>query len=205
MDYRNRRIDEILLMMDELMQSIAIEGDLLAEAADNDAEEKAEAANKAEKYDHPQLAGLGSAKGNSLRDIIDDDVKRMRVVRWIELAAKELADKLYPYTKSIDRHPQYNPLHRNVAHGDLLTNQYREPEFWQINLCVPATFASTTTSYIQTLGQEYVVGRVIAEWCSLYYKEKEDWARLRVVDIENKISAAKDRRMMPVRRRGSVY
>ena len=83
MDYRrNRRIDEILLMMDELMQSIAIEGDLLAEAADNDAEEKAEAANKAEKYDHPQLADVGSAKGNSLRDIIDDDVKRMRVVRW---------------------------------------------------------------------------------------------------------------------------
>lgn len=198
-----RRIDDIVLLADELLQAIRVEGDLWGDSLDDDEEEAEKKLNKGKEYDHPLISGE-SKKGNNLRDIVDDDVKREKVIRTIDMAVGELSDLLYPYSKIVERHPCVGHDHK-MRHGAVFTNVYKEPELWQLSLEVPVTFSITTTHYLSTLAVEYVVARVIEEYVMIYVEEKINLAAAKVEGVKEKIRAAKDRRVVGVRRGGSVY
>lgn len=183
-----RRLDDIVLLRDEILQAVRVQGDLLGESVVVTEQPKTAASDdKADKL-------RKEAKANSLRDMVDDDVKRERVMQVVGLAVEEVGDILYPYTRSVDRHPTF-----------CFSNDYKEPELWRICLDVPVTMSASTTGYIRTLSQEYVVMRVVEEWAKMFLADKLDTVVLTVEDLKTKMRAAKDRRNAPIRRRGSVY
>ena len=176
-----RRLVDIVLMKDEILQALRVQSDLAGESIENEVTEASGVA-------------AAKAKANGLRDLVDDDVKRERVIQVISLAVDEAGDILYPYTRSIDRYPTY-----------CFSNDYKEPEIWKLDLDVPVTMSASTVSYLKTLINEYVVGRVMLEYYRIYLPTKLDSQNVVVEDIKDKIRSAKDRRNKPIRRSMSVY
>lgn len=88
MNYRAMRDErkdvDIILTVDELVRSVEVEGELIAESIVSD----------------------DAHARNIYRDIVADDIKREKVIRCMKLAMDELNDKLFPYSKRVIRYPQ---------------------------------------------------------------------------------------------------
>lgn len=182
----NRRKVDIVYIADEIVQAVRVEGELWGDAVEDRQSSDPVAGHKKE--------AEAQKKGNRMKDVVDDDVMRQKVMRQVELAVREFGEMLYPYTKSVERHPQC-----------VLSNAYREPEMWQVAMDVPVTMSDNTVRFLETLGHEYIVGRVIEEWCRRYNVEALEGQMRVIEDLKTKIEGARDKRVELVRRKMSPY
>ena len=85
-----------------------------------------------------------------------------RVTRVLNMAFAECVEMLYPYTKKVIPDGQ-------GALDDIL----REPGVYKLTLTVPEDFSVTTLYLLEGLIHEYLVCRVVADWMSITYPDKE--------------------------------
>lgn len=96
-----------------------------------------------------------------------------RVTRVLNLAHSECVEMLYPYTKR-EVPEEQKPLYDILA----------EPENYIIEMSLPEEFSITTVRLLENLIHEYLVYRVLADWLSITYPEKQrNW--------EEKLAAAR--------------
>lgn len=126
---------------------------------------------------------------HQLSDIVQDG-NADRVTRVLNMAHAECVEMLYPYTK------QEVPEEQEVL-DDVLT----EPEEYTITLSLPTGFSITTLQLLEHLIHEYLVCRVLADWMSITYSEKEVTWTSKFDSLRNKIQSSLISRVGKVRRK----
>lgn len=193
MDNRGRRLDDIVLLQDELLQALRVEGDVMGEAVEAIAGAAVETqANVAGNGKHGPGDGV-MRLANGVRDMVDDDTKRAKVIRMVARAMDELGDLLYPYTREITRRP--------VG----VDNRLEEPELWQLRMDVPMAMSGVTIGHLRTYAHDYVVDRVMKDMCEMFLPDRVAVYDARIQDTTTRIQAEKNRRTGPVRRSHTAY
>ncbi len=119
---------------------------------------------------------------HQVMDIVEDG-NVDRVTRILNLAMSEIREALYPYTKE------------EAQNGDSRVDTLSEVEEYTISMFVPDGFSSTTQTYLENLIHELLVDRVMADWCSITYPEKEGVWRMKADETLRKINKAKNFRI----------
>ena len=129
---------------------------------------------------------------HQLMDICEDGNVE-RVTRKLNLAASELKEKLYPYTK------------KPIEEGMTGKSDYVEPEEYLFEMKVPNTMSVTTLEHVTLLIHEYMTAKVMEDsMMRLYpgYAVKWQVAGEKVIQA---IGAAINRRLRPMKRKLSVF
>lgn len=119
---------------------------------------------------------------HQVMDIVEDG-NVDRVTRILNLVMSEVREALYPYTKV------------EAENGDSREDTLTEVEEYTISMLVPDEFSSTTQTYLENLIHELLVDRVMADWCSITYPEKEGIWRTKADEVLRNINKAKNFRM----------
>lgn len=119
---------------------------------------------------------------HQVMDIVEDG-NVDRVTRVLNLVMSEMREVLYPYTKT------------EAEDGDSRVDTLTEVEEYTVSLLVPDAFSSTTQTYLENLIHELLVDRVMADWCSITYPEKEGTWRIKAEEALRSINKAKNFRM----------
>lgn len=106
-----------------------------------------------------------------------------RVTRILNLVMSEVRETLYPYTKV------------EAENGESREDTLTEVDEYTISMLVPDEFSSTTQTYLENLIHELLVDRVMADWCSITYPEKEGIWRTKADEVLRNINKAKNFRM----------
>ena len=138
-------------------------------------------------------ANLGYVHGDTMQtddehqrhqvmDIVEDG-NVDRVTRVLNLVMSEIREALYPYTRT------------DANDGDSRVDTLTEVEEYTVSMLVPDAFSSTTQTYLENLIHELLVDRVMADWCSITYPEKEMTWRVKAEEALRNINKAKNFRM----------
>lgn len=119
---------------------------------------------------------------HQVMDIVEDG-NVDRVTRVLNLVMSEVREALYPYTRT------------DVEDGDSREDTLTEVAEYTVSMLVPDAFSSTTQTYLENLIHELLVDRVMADWCSITYPEKEATWRLKAEEALRNINKAKNFRM----------
>lgn len=138
-------------------------------------------------------ANLGFVHGDTMRtedehdrhqvmDIVEDG-NVDRVTRVLNLTMAEIREALYPYTKE------------QAESGDTRDDALTEVEEYTVSMLVPDSFSKTTQTYLEQLIHELLVDRVMADWLSITYPEKEAMWLRKADEVLRKIRIAKNFRI----------
>ena len=119
---------------------------------------------------------------HQVMDIVEDG-NVDRVTRILNLVMSEVREALYPYTKV------------EAENGESRVDTLTEVDEYTISMLVPDEFSSTTQTYLENLIHELLVDRVMADWCSITYPEKEGIWRTKADEVLHNINKAKNFRM----------
>lgn len=127
-----------------------------------------------------------------LMDLCEDGYVE-RVTRIFNLAAAELNEKMYPYTKK--------PL-REETKSD---SNYAEPNEYVFNLQVPTMMSESTVEYVTLLIHEYITARSMEDAMMRLYEQYAPKWHTTAENVVKNITATINKRCRVMRRRQSVF
>ena len=133
-----------------------------------------------------------SHKVHLLQDIGDSANKDI-LLRNISVAVDDVKQMLYSY------------LREEVEDGYEIDNEPEETKVYELNLTMPHAMSKPSISLLVNQVHEYIVSRVIAEWCTIAYPDGATMWATRAEEYRKQIKSTHNRRRVPVRLRKHPY
>ena len=136
--------------------------------------------------------GEDSHKTHLLQDIGDSANKDM-LLRYMNLAVEDCKQMLYSY------------MREEVEEDYAVVNLPKETEVYIFELAMPHAINKSSIKLLVNQLHEYIVSRVIAEWCTIAYPEGATLWATRAEEYRRQIKSTHNRRIVPVRIRKHPY
>ncbi len=98
-----------------------------------------------------------------------------RVQRMLDLVYREVTEMLYPFTKT--------PVTDKSSYDNTQTEEVN----YIITLNLPCTFSDTTVMLLKELIHEYFISRVLSDWFSIVFTERQIVWQAKAEDAKEKI------------------
>ena len=136
--------------------------------------------------------GEDSHKTHLLQDIGDSANEDM-LLRYMTLAVEDCKQMLYSY------------MREEVEDGYAVENVPEETKVYIFDLTMPHAVSKPSIELLVNQLHEYIVSRVIAEWCTIAYPEGATLWATRAEEYRKQIKSTHNRRIVPVRIRKHPY
>lgn len=133
------------------------------------------------------------AKKATLKDI-GQDGNKLRTMQVLDMAVQEAVEVLGGLSKEFSG--ELEALDNDDTH---------KKNLYVIRMRIPLTFPRTQLGTIRNQVTEYVISRVLNDWCLLVYPELAPVWESRMEDCKDKIRQAMTVRMKPLRRKPSPF